>query len=103
MRSMKMFVVILVIGLSVTCAVATEPLALNSSKAKLSYSMGVSFVRDFKQLGQDLDFEALIQGIKDESSGTKLLIDEAVLHRQMNAFKIEQQKKRGDPKKLTPP
>jgi len=100
---MKYFNVILIVGVWASSVIASEPLALNTPKEKLSYSMGVSLVRDFKRMGQDVDFDALIQGIRDESSGVKLLLDEAVLHRQMNSFKIEQQMKRGDPKKTIPP
>ena len=100
---MKKLFLVMILAFFITQGVAAEPLMLNTTKDKLSYSMGVSLVRDFKRMGQDVDFDALIQGIRAESSGSKLLLDEAVLHRLVNTFKIEQQMKRGDPKKLAPP
>jgi hypothetical protein len=80
-------------------SVAGEAPPLKTRTEKLSYSMGVSFVRDFQKMGMNMDFDALIQGIRDASSGRTLLLEEPEIRSLVNAFKFEKQQKQGNPRK----
>jgi hypothetical protein len=92
------------ISLASTGSLAEDVSPLKSKKEKLAYSMGVTFVKDFRNMNLDIDYDALVMGIRDAVSGRALLMEEADIHRYMNSYKVELMQKRGTPRKpLTPP
>lgn len=94
---------IMVISLLSNRSVAADAPLLKTEKEKLSYSMGVSFVRDFQKMGLDIDFDAMIRGIKDSSSGSHLLLQELEIRTLVNSFRIRRQLKKDNPVKPTQP
>jgi len=66
--------VVLGIGLLAAQVHAVEQPAPKTLKEKMSYGIGVSIVRNFRQPGIDLDPDMLIKGIRDALSGEKLLM-----------------------------
>ncbi len=94
---------ILVVCLLSNGSVAADAPLPKSEKEKLSYSLGVSFVRDFQRLGQDIDYDAMMSGIKDTSSGKPLLLPELEIRKLVNSFRVGQQLKRGNPVKPQQP
>jgi len=90
-------VCILVVCLLSSSSGAEESSPLKTRKEKLSYSMGVTFVRDLQQTGQDIDYTTLIMGIKDATSGGTLLLEDLEIRSLINSFKIERQINPGKP------
>ena len=76
---------------------AEESSPLKTRKEKLSYSMGVTFIRDLKRTGQDIDYNAVLMGIKDETSGGTLRLEDLEIRSLINSFKIERQINPGKP------
>lgn len=50
---------------------------LDTLEKKASYSIGVDFITRMSQQGAELDLDALIHGLKDASSGNKIVLTEA--------------------------
>jgi FKBP-type peptidyl-prolyl cis-trans isomerase len=81
---------------------------LKDQKGKISYGIGVGVARDFKLRGVELDMDAFLKGLKDELSGSKLLMTEKELDATMDGYarelrlKQEQSEKRaGEENKKT--
>lgn len=60
-----------------------------NQKEKISYGIGVGVARDFKRRGVELDVDTFLKGLRDELSGTKLLMTEKDLDRTMDAYALE--------------
>ena len=94
---------IMIVCLLSNRSVAADAPLLKTNTEKLSYSMGVSFVRDFQKMGLDIDYDAMIRGIKDSSSGSHLLLQEMEIRTLVNSFRIGLQLKKDNPLKPTQP
>lgn len=55
---------------------AQEPAALKTQKEMVSYSIGVSVIRNFIQQGLEIDLDVVMQGMKDALGDRKLLLTE---------------------------
>lgn len=67
---------------------------LKDSKAKFSYSVGMSFGRNFKDQGIEIDPELLAQGFAAAYSGSKTLLTEAQAQSAIAAFQKEMTEKK---------
>jgi len=65
---------------------AEEPPVFKNQKERISYGIGVGVARDFKQRGVDLDVDTFLKGLRDELSGSKLLMTEKDLDSTMHAY-----------------
>jgi FKBP-type peptidyl-prolyl cis-trans isomerase FklB len=63
--------------------------ALNDRKGKVSYGIGVGVARDFKLRGVELDVDSFLKGLRDELSGSKLLMTEKDLDATMDGYAHE--------------
>ena len=81
----------LLVGVALLAAqVSTqETPVLTTQREKVSYGVGVDVARNFKRLGLDLDLDVLVKGLRDESSGGKLLMSEDDLRATMNAYQAD--------------
>ncbi len=81
MRSMSVTVSLIavlgVFSLSAS-AVSAGDAVLKDQREKVSYGIGVGVARDFKQRGVELDVDAFLKGLRDELSGSKLLMTEKI-------------------------
>jgi FKBP-type peptidyl-prolyl cis-trans isomerase FklB len=68
---------------------AMEESVLKTQKNKISYSIGVSVLRNFQKQGVDTDLEFVIKGMRDAQSGGKLLITEEELRKTLDAYQAE--------------
>jgi FKBP-type peptidyl-prolyl cis-trans isomerase len=62
---------------------------LKDQKEKVSYGIGVGVARDFKLRGVELDMDAFLKGLRDELSGSKLLMTEKDLDATMDGYTRE--------------
>jgi FKBP-type peptidyl-prolyl cis-trans isomerase len=76
-------------------ASAQEAGAPKTSRDKVSYGVGVDMARNLKSQGVEVDLDLVIQGLRDEFSGKKLLIPDRELRRLMTMFQVEQKKGQG--------
>ena len=60
-----------------------------NQEEKISYGIGVGVARDFKQRGVELDVDAFLKGLRDELSGSKLLMTEKELDATMDRYEHE--------------
>lgn len=71
---------------------------LNTQKEKVSYSIGLNIGTTWKRQGVEVDFEPLLQGIKDALAGTNPLLTEQETKEVISAFqkdlKVKQEEKR---------
>jgi FKBP-type peptidyl-prolyl cis-trans isomerase FklB len=72
---------------------AAEKPVLKTQQDKVNYGIGVYVGRNFKQQKMDLNLDLVIQGLKDEMKGEKLLLDENELKQVMTLFQAELRKK----------
>jgi FKBP-type peptidyl-prolyl cis-trans isomerase len=70
-----------------------EPTELKSEKDKVSYGIGVSVGKNFKQREMDIDVNLLVKGLKDELGGKKLLLSEDELRKTMTQYQQELRQK----------
>jgi FKBP-type peptidyl-prolyl cis-trans isomerase len=83
-----------VILLASQCAQESkEPTALKTEKDKVSYGIGVSVGKNFKQRGMDLDVSLVAKGLKDELGGKKLLLSEDELRKTLTQYQQELRQK----------
>lgn len=77
------------------CAAAEAPApaekaqALESQKEKNSYVIGLSFGRDIKRIGLEVELDALFRGMKDAMGGGKLLLSEEEVQKTMQDLQRE--------------
>lgn len=79
----------LVVVLLAVPVCAEEAPVLKTKKDSVSYGIGVDVARNFKHMGIDVDVELLVKGLRDEFSGSKLLMNESDLRATMNAYRSE--------------
>lgn len=80
---------------------AEDAPAFKSQKEKISYGIGVGVARDFKLRGVELDVDAFLKGLRDELSGSKLLMTEKDLDATMDAYAHELRLKKEQAEKIT--
>ncbi|HXY53489.1 MAG TPA: FKBP-type peptidyl-prolyl cis-trans isomerase [Nitrospirota bacterium] len=68
---------------------AEESPAFKDQKEKISYGIGVGVARDFERRGVELDVDTFMKGLRDELSGSKLLMNENELDSTMHAYEHE--------------
>jgi FKBP-type peptidyl-prolyl cis-trans isomerase len=85
---------VLVVLCLVTGANAAEAPAYKTDNDKQSYAIGVDLARNLKRQGITADTSALLEGLRDELSGTKLLMSEEELRMTLNAFQVNLKKSR---------
>jgi FKBP-type peptidyl-prolyl cis-trans isomerase len=68
---------------------AQEPEALKTDKEKVSYAIGVDIARNFQRQGIDAETDALLRGMRDVLSRSKLLLSEEELRVALNEFQTE--------------
>ena len=72
---------------------AEESPSLKTDQEKVSYSMGVNIMNNFKQQKIDVNLDLLIKGLKDAQSGGKLLLTDEEMATTMTTFQTEMRKK----------
>lgn len=77
-----------------------KEVTLKSDKDKVSYGIGVSVAKNFKQQGVEVDVEVMVKGLKDELSGAKLLIADEELAKTLTAYQKELRQKQVEAKKM---
>jgi len=70
-------------------AQAEESPALKTHRDKVSYGIGVDLVRNLKKQGIDADLDLVIKGMRDGSSGRKLLMTDAEMHKNLADYQRE--------------
>jgi FKBP-type peptidyl-prolyl cis-trans isomerase FklB len=65
----------------------TQP--LTTQKDKVSYGIGVDMVRNFKKQGIEVNLDSVIKGMRDVSSGTKLLMTDAEMQKTLSSYQRE--------------
>jgi FKBP-type peptidyl-prolyl cis-trans isomerase FklB len=79
--------------LVVPSAQAGEPSALKTEKEQMSYGVGVDMARHFKRSGVEIDVDTLIRALKDELSGSPLLMSESELRAARTAYQAAMRRK----------
>ena len=86
---MKTIVLISTLGLiSASPLMALDTNVLTDDKARLSYSIGVTLARQWKEQGVDVDPDVVLRGLKDEQEGMPLLMNQEELSATMT--KVQQ-------------
>jgi FKBP-type peptidyl-prolyl cis-trans isomerase len=81
--------------LVVALACAEEHPALKSQRQKISYIIGADIGRNLKAKSGDVDFDALVLGVKDSLTGNRLRLTEEEMKRLIAVFN-EEMKKQGE-------
>src|SRR4030095_10104186 len=88
--SMKLkLLAVLVMGALLYVAKAEEKKELKDQKEKVSYSLGMNIGTSFKNNEIDVDYDALLQGIKDTMSNKTTLLTEQEARQVYNAYRAE--------------
>jgi len=89
-ESMKKFwIVVLVIGLLSSFAMAEEKLVLKNQKEKVSYLLGTDIGKNLKKQDLDIEPDLLARGIKDGLAGAKGPLSDQEVNEIMSAFQKE--------------
>lgn len=87
---MKNIVLITICSLACAApALADDTNVLSDDKARLSYSIGVTFATRWKEQGVDVDPDVVLRGLKDMQSGRPLLMSQQEMAGIMN--KVQQE------------
>lgn len=62
---------------------AEEPQQLKTQKERVSYGIGVDMVRNLKKQGIEADLDLVIKGMRDGSSGVKLMMTDAEMKKNL--------------------
>ena len=87
MKQSKLFITLLALGLFSTSAIAAGE--LKTKKDKESYGVGADVATNFKNLGLDLNTDALIRGMKDVFAEKKLAMSDDELSKVMTVYHNE--------------
>jgi FKBP-type peptidyl-prolyl cis-trans isomerase len=68
---------------------AGEQVVLKTQKDRVSYSIGASVIRNFKQQGLEIDLDVVMQGMKDALGDGTLLLTEAELRATLTAVQTD--------------
>ncbi len=99
-RKWQWLAILAVVLLTAQCAQEKEPTELKTEKDKVSYGVGVSVARNFKQQGIDVDVNLVVKGMKDELAGKKLLMSDDELRKTMTAYQQELRQKQMQARKM---
>lgn len=88
MRNVKLMSIagVLIMSLQVQ---AEEPQPLKTQRDKVSYGIGVDMVRNFKKQGIEANLDLVIKGMRDESSGAKLVISDGEMKKTLADYQKE--------------
>jgi UDP-GlcNAc:undecaprenyl-phosphate/decaprenyl-phosphate GlcNAc-1-phosphate transferase len=95
---LKGLVVLGVVLLAAQCA--QEPTELKTEKDKVSYGIGVSVGRNFRQQGVEADVNLVVKGLKDELTGKKVLLSEDELRKTMANYQQDLRQKQMEDRKV---
>jgi FKBP-type peptidyl-prolyl cis-trans isomerase FklB len=95
LKNVVCLVCILGVSLFSRSSDAEESSPLKTRKEKLSYSMGVTLVWDLQRASQDIDYDALIMGIRDATSSRVLLLEDLQIRSLIKSYKMERQSNPG--------
>jgi hypothetical protein len=87
------WIAILAIGLFAVPLYAQEPMALKTEKDKESHGIRVGTARNCKRQGMEVYLKMVAKGLRDELSGTKLLLSKVDLSAAMTDFQTEMKQK----------
>jgi FKBP-type peptidyl-prolyl cis-trans isomerase FklB len=88
-----MFLLAFVVGCTPEEPKATPEPALDSSKNRISYTIGVNIGQDFKTQKMDIEADVLLMGLKDSLAGKELRLSEEEMVKEIQAFQQEMQAK----------
>ena len=89
----KSFISACGVALVTVSAFAADSVAIKSDKDKLSYSIGASIGKNFKNEGTEVDVNVLMEGLKNSLTGDKLLVPEKDMHQIMNEYQTQLRQK----------
>jgi len=94
--------VIMIAGVTLLAAFAPaqETTTLKTEKDKISYGIGVSVARNFKQQGLDVNLDVVFKGIRDDFAGGKLLMTEDELRTTLTTFQEELRRTQAHDRKI---
>ena len=81
--------ILIVLLVSINTIAQERQTALETQKEKISYSIGVDVARSFIQREFDIDYEVLIEGIKDVFSKRTLLMSDEEIKKVITDHKVE--------------
>ena len=85
---------ILMLGVLLGAARAEDKKELKDQKEKVSYALGMNIGSSFKSQDIEVDYDALIQGIKDTMDNKTTLVSEQEQRQVLNAYRTENTAKR---------
>lgn len=95
--SSRLFAVTCLLMFIVGCAAEETKVApevkLDTSKSRISYTIGVNIGQDFKNQKMDIDTDVLLMGLKDSQSGKELRLTDEEMASEIQAFQEEMQDK----------
>jgi FKBP-type peptidyl-prolyl cis-trans isomerase FklB len=89
----RKFAVICGFALVSAQALATDPTVLKTDKDKLSYSIGASIGKNFKDEGTEVDVGLLMEGLKNSLAGEKLQVPDKEMRQVMNDYQTQLRQK----------
>jgi len=92
--SVKRFAVVLAVVLLAAAAYAGEQPELKTDKDKVNYSIGVNIIGNIKQQGVEIDLDLVMKGMKDASSGGKLLLSDEEIRNGIDKYQTAVRQKR---------
>ena len=91
---MRLKEIVLGLLLLATQVHAGEQPLLKTDKDKVNYAIGVNIINSIKQQGVEIDLDLVLQGMKDASSGGKLLLDDEELRKAIEQYQVAVRQKR---------
>ena len=88
-----MFLLMFVAGCANEEAQATPELKLDTTKNRISYTIGVNIGQDFKAQKMDIDADVLLLGLKDSLAGKELQLTDEEMVKEIQDFQQEMQAK----------
>ena len=80
---------------------AEEIQPLTSQKAKVSYAIGVDLAKNFKKQAIDVDLDSVINGMRSETAGAKLLMNDTEMRKILTDYNLELKTKQAQIRKQT--
>jgi len=100
MRNILVMVVTAILLIAVQVQ-AEESQPLKTLKDKVSYGIGVDMVRNFKKQGIEADLDLVIKGMRDGSTGARLLMSDAEMKMTLADYQKELAGKQAQVRQLT--
>jgi FKBP-type peptidyl-prolyl cis-trans isomerase len=89
LQKMLVWMMVLCLWLSAEVVTAQQPPVLETQKEKESYAIGVDLARKLQRQGINHDTDALLRGMRDVLTRSKLLMTEEELQAAMNEFQTD--------------